>query len=119
MQRVKRVWGRTRGAFATCLMFLTMTNANAGLPTTADPTRGAPDGNFITLLQNYAFDIAIFGGLALATIAFFIVVKNVLATYSMVADGRATMGQVGVQAGMGVLLLVFIVFLLTQAATVL
>ncbi len=93
--------------------------AFAALPTTAPPTRGAPAGNFITILQNYAFDIAIFGGLAIATILLFIVSKNVMVTYSQVSDGKATMGQVGMQAGVGVLLLVFVVFLLTQAATVL
>lgn len=94
-------------------------SAFAALPTTAPPTRGAPAGNFITTLQNYMFDIAIFAGLAIATILLFIVAKNVMGTYSEVTDGRATMGQVGMQAMVGVLLLVFVVFLLTQAATIL
>lgn len=94
-------------------------SAFAALPTTAPPTRGAPAGNFITTLQNYAFDIGIFAGLAVATLLLFIVSKNVMSTYSEVTDGRATMGQVGMQAMVGVLLLVFIVFLLTQAASVL
>lgn len=95
------------------------TPAYADLPTTSDPTRGATDGNFIELLQNYAYDIFIFGGLALATIAFFIVVKNVIAAYSEVSTGKATMGQVAMHAGVGVLLIVFIVFLLTEAAAIL
>ena len=103
-------------AVATTLM---SGSAFAALPTTAPPTRGAPAGNFITTLQNYAFDIGIFAGLAVATVLLFIVSKNVIATYSEVSDGRATMGQVGMQAMIGVLLLVFVVFLLTQAATVL
>jgi integrating conjugative element membrane protein (TIGR03745 family) len=93
--------------------------AFAALPTTAPPTRGAPAGNFITLLQNYAFDIAVFGGLAIAVVVFFIVCKNVIQTYSLVPEGRSTMGQVGMQSGVGVLLLVFIIFLLTQAAVIL
>ena len=91
----------------------------AALPTTAPPTRGAPAGNFITLLQNYAFDIAVFGGLAIAVVVFFIVSKNVITTYSLVPEGRSTMGQVGMQAGVGVLLLVFIIFLITQAVVIL
>ncbi len=101
------------------ILLFTTSNAIAALPTTAPPTRGAPAGNFITLLQNYAFDIVVFAGLALAAVAFFVVVKNTMSTYSEVSDGRATMGQVGLQAGVGVLILVFIVFLLTESAIIL
>ena len=90
-----------------------------GLPTTAPPSRGSTAGNFIELLQNYAFDIAIFGGLALSTIVLFVVAKNVLSTYSEISDGRATWGQLGIQAVAGVLLLVFIIFLMTEAANIL
>lgn len=104
---------------APVLLLLGSVSAFAALPTTAPPTRGAPAGNFITLLQNYAFDIAVFGGLAIAVVVFFIVSKNVIQTYSLVPEGRSTMGQVGMQAGVGVLLLVFIIFLLTQAAVIL
>jgi integrating conjugative element membrane protein (TIGR03745 family) len=91
----------------------------AALPTTAPPSRGDGGGNFITLLQNYAFDIAIFGGLAVAAVLFFVVSKNVIGTYSEISDGRATWGALGMQSVVGVLLLVFIVFLMAQAATVL
>lgn len=91
----------------------------AALPTTAPPTRGDGGGNFITLLQNYAFDIAIFAGLAIAAVLFFIVSKNVMGTYSQISEGRATWGGLGMQAVVGVLLLVFIIFLMAQAATVL
>lgn len=115
MNKLNSLW---RLAVASLGIFASAT-VNAALPTTAPPTRGAPAGNFITLLQNYAYDIAIFGGLALATVVFFVVVKNTMSTYSLVSDNRATMGQVGMHAGVGVLLLVFIVFLLTEAASVL
>ena len=93
--------------------------AFAALPTTAPPSRGDGGGNFITLLQNYAFDIAIFGGLAVAAVLFFVVSKNVIGTYSEISDGRATWGALGMQSVVGVLLLVFIIFLMAQAATVL
>ncbi|MEM9257490.1 MAG: TIGR03745 family integrating conjugative element membrane protein, partial [Pseudomonadota bacterium] len=90
-----------------------------GLPTTAAPTRGADDGNFIQLLQNYAFDIFIFLGLAVATVTFFVVAKNCIGIYSEVQDGKATWGQFGMHGGVGVMLLVFVVFLLTEAADIL
>ena len=90
-----------------------------GLPTTAPPSRGSTDGDFIGLMQDYAFDIGVFVGLALATLAMIIVVKNTMGAYSEVQDGKGTWGQLGINFGAGVLLLVFIVFLLTEAATIL
>ena len=100
-------------------LFVAAGNTYADLPTTSDPTRGATDGNFLELLQNYAYDLFILGGLLLATLALFVVVKNVIASYSEVSTGKSTMGQVAMHAGVGVLLLVFIVFLLTEAAAIL
>jgi integrating conjugative element membrane protein (TIGR03745 family) len=90
-----------------------------GLPTTAPPSRGSTDGDYISLMQDYAFDIGVFIGLALATLAMIIVVKNTMGAYSEVQDGKGTWGQLGINFGAGVLLLVFIVFLLTEAATIL
>lgn len=104
---------------AIAVAALASSSAYAALPTTAPPTRGAPAGNFIQTLQNYAYDIGIFGGLLVATLIFFVVAKNTITTYGLVADGRATMGQLALQATVGALLLVFIIFLMTQAATVL
>ena len=90
-----------------------------GLPTTAPPSRGSTDGDYIGLMQDYAFDIGVFIGLALATLAMIVVVKNTMGAYSEVQDGKGTWGQLGINFGAGVLLLVFIVFLLTEAATIL
>lgn len=89
------------------------------LPTTAPPTRGGAAGNYIEMMQNYAYDIFIFLGLAVATVAFFAVTKNTIGAYGEVQDGKGTWGQVGMQFGVGVLLLVFVVFLLTEAAAIL
>lgn len=91
----------------------------AAMPTTAAPTRGGASGNYIEMMQNYAFDIFVFLGLALGTVAFFVVAKNVVSSYGEVQDGKGSWGQVGMQFGVGVLLLVFVVFLLTEAATIL
>jgi integrating conjugative element membrane protein (TIGR03745 family) len=93
--------------------------AMAALPTTAEPSRGAEDGNYIKLMQDYAYDIFIFIGLAVATLAFFAVSKNTIGAYGEVQDGKGTWGQLGINFGAGVLLLVFVVFLLTEAAAIL
>ena len=61
---------------------------------------------------------AIVLGLILGTIAFLAVAKNMIATYNEIGEGKKTWGDMGMHGGMGVLLLVFVVYLLTQAATV-
>lgn len=101
--------------------FLVQGAAAAGaLPTLAPPTRATPAaGDFISLLQEYSYDIFFFGSLILAAIALVLVVKNTISTYSLVSEGRASMGQVGMQAGVGVVIVVFIVALLTQMNAIL
>jgi len=111
----RKTW---RNSIAAALAF-TAGNAMAQLPTTAPPSRGSTAGNYIQLMQDYAYDIFIFIGLAIATLAFFAVSKNVIGAYGEVQDGKGTWGQLGVNFGAGVLLLVFVVFLLTEAATIL
>lgn len=101
---------------------LTLAGSSAlaqGLPTTAPPSRGTTAGDYIGLMQDYAYDIGVFVGLALATLAMIIVVKNTLGAYSEVQDGKGTWGQLGINFGAGVLLMVFIVYMLTEAATIL
>ncbi|PLW67854.1 TIGR03745 family integrating conjugative element membrane protein [Pseudohalioglobus lutimaris] len=109
-----------RKVTATVVTFaFTTVPAMAQLPTTAPPTRGSTAGNYIQLMQDYAYDIFIFLGLALATLAFFAVSRNVIGAYGEVQDGKGTWGQLGMNFGAGVLLLVFVVFLLTEAAAIL
>ena len=94
--------------------------AHAGLPNVADPSTGAvTSGDFIGMLQAYGLDIVVLGGLGLSAIALLVVAKNVITKYSMVADGRATWGEVGMHGAVGVVLLVIVIFLATQSATVL
>jgi len=107
------------GAAVVTAYVVTAGNALAQLPTTAPPSRGSTAGNYIQLMQDYAYDIFIFLGLAIATLAFFAVSKNVIGAYGEVQDGKGTWGQLGINFGAGVLLLVFVVFLLTEAATIL
>lgn len=102
-------------AIATMFLFA-FSNAQAALPDTADPTNAAADGDYIGLLKGYAFDIAIVLGLILGTIAFLAVAKNMVAVYNDIGAGKKTWGDMGMHGGMGVLLLVFVVYLLTEAA---
>jgi integrating conjugative element membrane protein (TIGR03745 family) len=110
---------RLKTASAMACVLLMISEAMAELPTTAAPSRGATDGNYIQTMQDYAYDIFIFLGLAVGTIVFFTVAKNTMGAYAEVQDGKGTWGQVGMQFGVGVLLLVFIIFLLSEAAGIL
>ncbi|AHI32712.1 MAG: TIGR03745 family integrating conjugative element membrane protein [Marinobacter sp.] len=104
---------------AAAMAFLSFgTQVQAALPATANPTNAPAQGDYIGLLKGYAFDIAIVLGLILGTIAFLAVAKNMIATYNEIGEGKKTWGDMGMHGGMGVLLLVFVVYLLTQAATV-
>lgn len=95
-----------------------ISEVHAGLPTTAAPTHAPATGNYIDLLKGYAFDIAIMLGLILGTLAFLVVARNMVAVYGEIANGKKTWGDMGMHGGMGVLLLVFVVYLLTEASGV-
>jgi integrating conjugative element membrane protein (TIGR03745 family) len=114
---IKQRWRQVTALVAS--LALGSGQALAQLPTTAPPSRGSTAGNYIQLMQDYAYDIFIFLGLAIATLAFFVVSKNTIGAYGEVQDGKGTWGQLGVNFGAGVLLLVFVVFLLTEAGNIL
>lgn len=105
-------------AMAMTLVAFNSSTALAALPDTADPSNAAADGDYIGLLKGYGYDIAIVIGLFLATIAFIVVAKNVVGIYSEIGQGKKTWGDMGMHGGMGVLLLVFVVYLLTEAAAI-
>ena len=112
--------GRAARPWTAAGALLGAVSARAGLPDVADPSTGAvADGDFIGMLQAYGLDIVVLGGLGLSAIALLVVAKNVISKYSMVADGRATWGEVGMHGAVGVVLLVIVIFLATQSATVL
>ena len=90
--------------------------AFADLPTQADPDSGAiRDGNIIDAVKFYAKDIFLAAGLIIATVVFILVTTNAIAVYKEIRDGRRTWGDLGMHAGAGAVLIIFVVFLLTQA----
>ncbi len=95
-----------------------VTQAQAALPQTSDPTNAAADGDYIGLIQGYAYDILIVIGLIVATIGFITVAKNVIGVYNEIGAGKKTWGDMGMHGGMGVVLLVLVVYLLTEASTI-
>jgi len=91
-------------------------SAFAQLPAQADPDSGAVrPGNIIDAIKFSAKDIRLVAGLIIATVVFIIVTTNAIAVYKEIRDGRRTWGDLGMHAGAGAVLIVFVVFLLTQA----
>src|SRR5690606_27035847 len=94
-------------------------HAAAQLPTQADPDSGTiRPGNILDAVRYYAQDIFLLAGLIIATVIFILVTTNAIAVYKEIRDGRRTWGDLGMHAGAGAGLTVFVGFLLTQAQTI-
>ena len=114
--RRMRAW-RARAAG---LAALAASRAVAQLPEVSTPDGIDEDsGDYIGVFQAYALQIVVLGGLLVAVAALFIVAKNMLSKYSEIATGRASWGELGMHAAAGVVLLVIVIFLMTQASGVL
>tara|TARA_R110001592_G_scaffold316364_1_gene592801 strand:+ start:37598 stop:37957 length:360 start_codon:yes stop_codon:yes gene_type:complete len=100
------------------MLMFSVQSAHAALPATAAPTNAAAQGNYIELIKGYAYDIVIVFGLVMGVMAFYVVAKNMIAVYGEIGTGKKTWGDMGMHGGMGVLLLVFVIYLLTEAAGV-
>ena len=110
-----RFWGLT--AIASLQGYAV--SVSAQLPAQAVPDSGAVRaGNIMDAVKFYAKDIFIVAGLVIATVVFIIVTTNAIAVYKEIRDGRRTWGDLGMHAGAGAVLIVFVVFLLTQAQNI-
>ena len=106
-----RIAAAAAGLAAACL-------GHAGLPDFEAPD-GVDEGDYIGIFQAFAVQIASIAGLIIAAVVFFIVGKNMISKYSEIAAGRATWGDLGMHAAIGVVLLVIVVFLMNQASGIL
>lgn len=94
-------------------------NANAaGLPQVQDPTRGSGSGIMDTI-KNHAYDGIVFIGLFVCAIAFLIVFKNCLSTYSQIQEGKKTWTDLILMAGVGVIVLIIGIWLISEASDIL
>jgi len=90
-----------------------------GLPTPVDPTiGGAPGGNWLQLIRGYIGDGAVILGLAIATIGLLWVAYTGVAKFNECRVGKAEWSELGVLGIVGAVVLLFMMFLLNQAATI-
>lgn len=103
------------------LMFLLVVlplSVQADLPQLEDPSRGKGSGIMDTL-KNYGYDMVILMSLAICAVGFLVVANSCISTYSEIQNGRKQWKDLGAMAGVGAILLVIIIWLLTQAGEVL
>ncbi|WP_231113210.1 MULTISPECIES: TIGR03745 family integrating conjugative element membrane protein [Gallibacterium] len=103
----------------SCVLFAFLpTLVLAELPKMEDPSRGAGKGIMETI-KNYAYDAAILAGLVLATVSFYRVASNVISIYGEIPSGKKTWGDLAMHSLIGCILLVVIIWLVTQASDIL
>lgn len=90
----------------------------ADLPKMEDPSRGKGSGIMQTL-KNYGYDIVILLSLGVCAVGFLVVANSCISTYSEIQAGKKQWKDLGAMAGVGAILLVVIIWLLTQAGDVL
>ncbi len=93
-------------------------SVRADLPTMEDPSRGKGSGIMDTL-KNYGYDIVILLSLGICAVGFLVVANSCITTYSEIQAGKKQWKDLGAMAGVGAILLVIIIWLLTQAGDVL
>lgn len=113
-----RFLARASALTAGILAFALMADpALAELPTavTAD---GAASGDYIEILKQY-FKLGLLAlGLIIAVIAFLNVGGGLLAMFNSFRTGRAELGDLGMFAVLGVVILVLVMYLLNEAAVI-
>ncbi|EJX0634383.1 TIGR03745 family integrating conjugative element membrane protein [Salmonella enterica] len=92
--------------------------ALADLPTMEDPSRGK-GGGIMETLKNYGYDMVILMSLAVCAVGFLVVANSCISTYSEIQNGKKQWKDLGAMAGVGAILLVIVIWLLTQAGEVL
>ncbi len=94
--------------------------ALAELPTAVSPSTGDPGGNWLELVKGYIKDGAVILGLTLSVVGFLWIAWTALAKFNEARRSRGDVewGEVGMLVIVGGALLLFITFLLNQAATV-
>ena len=97
---------------------LAQQNGGSGLPTVSEPTGGGGDGGIIGTIQGYGSMIAILAGLLLATTAFFVVAGGAIAQFGE-ARQRQEWGGFMTTVIIGAGLVVVVIWLVTQASTIL
>jgi len=109
---------RIRMLLPSLAIVLQPLTAHADLPEMEDPSRGKGEGIMETL-QNYGYDIVVLMSLAICAVGFLVVANSCIGTYAEIQNGRKQWKDLGAMAGVGAILLVIAIWLLTEAGDIL
>jgi integrating conjugative element membrane protein (TIGR03745 family) len=127
MNVLTRFFGRSGHPLARLLTFLALGmglgllagSASAALPSPVAPGAGVAAGDYIALMQQYWKQgialLVLVGG----AVAFLSVGGGAIAKFNEFRVGRAEIGDLMLYAALGVVILVTVVYLLTEASTIL
>lgn len=120
MKKLKQLFSHQRAKALAVFPALALMagGAQAALPGVENPTRGTGNGLMATL-QNYGYDIIMLLALAVCAVMFLGVSYHAYNVYGEVQTGRKTWGSFGATVGVGAILLVIGIWLLTSASGVL
>lgn len=90
----------------------------AALPTPVAPSTSPAAGNWLALIQGYAKDAGLVIGLIIAVAAFLWIAWITIAKFNEARQGKAEWGEVGLVGVVAAGVMIFISFLLTEAASV-
>ncbi|MXM03237.1 TIGR03745 family integrating conjugative element membrane protein [Klebsiella pneumoniae] len=108
---------RARKTVCTALVLGLSSPALADLPTVEGP-KSKTDGTFYGKIAGYINDGLVLGGLVGAAVAFIVVAMSCVSTFAEVRDGKATWGKFGAMVAVGVVLIVAVIWLANEAATI-
>lgn len=100
------------------LILLWSTTAYADLPVVEGP-KSTKDKSFYGQLTGHLNDGIVLGGLILAAASMLTVGNAIITTFAEVRDGRATWAKFGMLCVVGVILIVVVIWLASEAATIL
>lgn len=94
-------------------------SAAAALPTAVAPAAGVASGDFIAIMQQYwkagfAFLVLLVGAFTFLTVG-----GGAIAKFNEYRIGRAEIGDLMIYAVIGVVIIVAVIYLLTEASTIL
>ena len=93
--------------------------AVAALPAAVSPPAAAASGDYIAIGQDYFKKGLLFLGLLISTLGFLAVAGGGIAKFNDYRTGRAELGDLAMFAVIGVVVLVLMVYLATEASTIL
>ena len=104
---------------ALCAFAVLAEPAVAALPAAVSPPAAAASGDYIAIGQDYFKKGLLFLGLLISTLGFLAVAGGGIAKFNDYRTGRAELGDLAMFAVIGVVVLVLMVYLATEAASIL